>query len=124
MTTQTSVSNAPITHTPEYSTFLDFRALVLRAIARAWSKPSYWEKLQYAPRTVFAELGYPFPYDIDLEIDSHSAEYRPDLAGDWLCHKFATLTLVLPPAPENPADRAVALADYNYENLTFLRKVS
>lgn len=109
-------SNAP----PSYETFLQYRAVILRAIGRAWTDPAFKSALQEKPKTALkSAFRYDFPYDMNLSVLDGSAEWTPAANGGWTNTMQNQVTLVLPPKPE-AGQEAVALAEYNANNLTFL----
>lgn len=109
--------------TSPYQAFLDYRAIIICAIAKAWKDEVFKEELLANPKHALSvHFGYRFPYDMDLTVNANSAEYRPDLVNDWRAIEFASITLMLPPAPKDESERALALAEYNLRHLTFLQK--
>lgn len=104
----------------DYETFLDYRAIIIRAIALAWNDSTYQKKLLNDPKAALKEgFGYEFPYAMNVSVQNHSAEWQPNVVGDWVCKKQNVVTLILPPAPEL-SERNIALAEYNASHLTFL----
>jgi ribosomally synthesized peptide (two-chain TOMM family) len=105
-----------------YPEFLDYRTVVISAIAKAWAEPDYWHELSTNPKKALWEgFGYKFPFDMHLHCNHNSANYCPELVADWVSVEFSSITLVLPPAPPDGTDRTMALADYNLNHLTFLK---
>ncbi|WP_166875268.1 BMA_0021/BMA_0022 family TOMM bacteriocin [Massilia mucilaginosa] len=103
-----------------YDTFLQYRALIIRAIALAWKDPAFKSALYATPKEALKEsLRYDFPYDMELAVIPNSASWRPELNAGWICHTQNVVGLTLPPRPE-PGEEAVALAEYNARFLTFL----
>lgn len=102
-----------------YDRFIAYRAAVMRAIARAWSDPQYYEKLKKDPKEALKDVNYTFPFDMDLGVDADNALWRPTTVADWYVRQRNTLTMVLPPAP--PLEQQPeALANFNSFHLTFL----
>ncbi len=109
--------------TSQYRTFLDYRGIIICAVAKAWKDSVFWDELVADPqKALLKHFNYHFPYDLELSVNENSAEYRPDIVTDWKAIQFASITLMLPPAPENESERAIALAAYNLKHLTFLKK--
>jgi ribosomally synthesized peptide (two-chain TOMM family) len=103
-----------------YDGFLRYRAVILRAIGRAWADPDFRRELQADPigalKTTF---DYDFPYALELSVLDSSARWTPAYNGGWTNLSQNQVNLILPPCPE-PGQQAVALAEYNASNLTFL----
>lgn len=103
-----------------YDRFIAFRAAVMQAIAQAWRDPKFREKFIEDPKRALKEdIGYKFPFNMDLSVDADNAEWRPLTVTDWRVDIQNRLELVLPPAPQ--ADQQLeALAAFNAHHLTFL----
>lgn len=124
--------------TPGFKTFLDYRAIIICAIAKSWQSKEVWDAVVQDPKSALLKyFGYEFPYQMYLKCNANSAKYAPGTVNDWQAEIFCSVTLVLPPAPQVDrianetdeafqqrlyAERAVALAQYNLFNLSFLRK--
>ncbi|WP_028311207.1 BMA_0021/BMA_0022 family TOMM bacteriocin [Derxia gummosa] len=103
-----------------YDKFLEYRAVIMQAIAKAWSNESFYRELVADPRAALLEhFGYEVPFKIAIEIDTESDEWLPTTVADWKVLKNNRLRMVLPPAPP-VEERIEALADYNRYHLTFL----
>lgn len=108
-------------NTPSPKDFLNFRAMIIRAIAKCWIDEAYKNKFISDPVAALEEFPhYHYPYTAKVTVDRDSAVYRPDLVNNWQCKIFSSITLKLPPAPKE-SERAQALAAYNAMYLMFLR---
>lgn len=124
--------------TVSFVNFLNYRAVIISAIAESWRNPKMHQELVAHPKdTLYKYFGYRFPFDMYLSVDNNSAKYEPSVVNDWRAKIFCEVCLVLPPKPEldrhedeSEADyerrlygeQVVALAEYNQHNLSFLRK--
>lgn len=103
---------------PSYDDFLEFRAIILKAIAKCWNDQSAKTFFENDPKGALKEFfNYEYPFNSSITVDKDSAEYRPNLAGNWKANQFSSITLVLPPAPPEE-ERAAALAALNELHLT------
>lgn len=125
MSSETASRNgAPLFDTglTSYTTFTNFRAVILSAIATAWIDSDFRTLLKEEPKRALKEkFGYNFPYDLELICNPDSADYEPALVNDWVAKHFSSIEIVLPPAPAEE-QRGVALAEYNLKHLTFLTR--
>jgi ribosomally synthesized peptide (two-chain TOMM family) len=105
----------------DYDTFLNYRAVIIRAAARAWKDHAFREQLLADPKSALKEaFNYDFPYDMDVGVLNNSAAWRPRYDVGWVVHKQNIVSLPLPPKPDDDDEEATALAAYNAEHLTFL----
>lgn len=103
-----------------YEIFLAYRAVILRAIGRAWSDHDFKKQLIAHPKTALKNaFGYDFPYDMEVSVIKNSATWSPQGSDGWTNLSQNDVRLVLPPKPES-GQEAAALAEYNFNNLTFL----
>ncbi|MBC7860139.1 MAG: hypothetical protein H7Z39_15495 [Burkholderiaceae bacterium] len=103
-----------------YDTFIQYRAVIIRAIALAWKDPAFKAELFKEPKSALKEtFQYDFPYDMDVNVLDGSARWSPTSTVGWTVTAQNTVRLVLPPKPE-AGEEAVALATYNAQHLTFL----
>jgi ribosomally synthesized peptide (two-chain TOMM family) len=103
-----------------YDRFLAFRAAVMSAVALVWRQPELKKEFKEHPRAAFKKhLNYNFPFDLDLGVDLDNATWDPEKVADWFVTTTNVLSMVLPPAPQNPAEHVQALAAYNATHLTF-----
>jgi ribosomally synthesized peptide (two-chain TOMM family) len=106
---------------PTYEQFLEYRAVVIQAIAAAWHDPAFLEYLKDSPKqAMFDRFGYKYPFSLDLKVRTGSAAWTPARTGGWTTQQNDTLQLVLPPAPAQQEQRAAALAAYNTEHIHIL----
>lgn len=111
------MKNAP----PVYERFLQFRAVIIQAIALGWKDQAFHEKLVNDPKSALKDaFDYDCPFDINMVSNPDNAEWKPEFLTDWQVYKLNDLKMVLPPKPKNKEDKALALADYNTKHLTFL----
>jgi ribosomally synthesized peptide (two-chain TOMM family) len=105
---------------PSYNDFLQYRAVIVQAIAVAWHDPQFLDRLLADPKKALHErFGYDYPMHMTLKVHADSATWTPTSNGGWTTSQVNTLELVLPPAP--PSDQvAVALAAYNAKHIDFL----
>lgn len=112
-----------------YDQFLHFRAVIIRAVAKAWADENYLQQFQADPKKALeTAFAYKYPFDYDLELQTGTASYTPGAVLGWTVHKREKLTLVLPPKPAPvPGDEmaqalneAQALAAFNANNISFL----
>lgn len=95
-----------------------------RAIARAWNEPEgdfAHALLSGDPNTVrqlfLRELGYDLPRGLKLTVKRGTGVYQSNVHGTngWAAQAAdlgASVCMVLPRAPLNPSDQALALTDY------------
>ena len=113
-----------------YDNFLLFRAMIIRAVAKAWGDEEYSKLLQENPKQALESAfpPYRYPFTAELTASAGAASYTPGLNLGWVTHKREKLTLVLPPKPAavagdemaNALNQAAALAAFNATHLTFL----
>ncbi len=103
-----------------YDKFLEYRAVVIEAIAKAWQDEVFYEELKADPVVALKDgLDYDFPFNMNLAINPENAVWDPETTVDWIVNTENSLELILPPKPEE-GEEAVALAKYNSSHLTFL----
>lgn len=105
---------------PSYEQFLEYRAVIIKAIARAWHDPDYRRELQEDPVSALKTLGYSYPFKIKLKVQTDTSTWTPGVNGGWTTCRQNKLTLVLPPAPARKEDYAVALASYNANHIDIM----
>jgi ribosomally synthesized peptide (two-chain TOMM family) len=85
----------------------EFKDAVPKAIAQAWSDPSFDTLLLSNPKKAFASLGVTLPADMDLRmVKSDSAD-----ASNWTLSESngrSVMTIPLPPAPGGKATGSVS----------------
>lgn len=102
---------------PSYDQFLEFRAVIIEAIALAWRDPAFLAELREAPKRALKErFDYEYPVQVNLKVHNDTSTWMPGLTGGWKTNEFNALELVFPPAPE-PDQMTVALAAYNAKHL-------
>lgn len=105
-----------------YDKFIAYRGVIMRAIARAWRDEHFYQAVKSNPKKALKDaFGYNFPFDVDLEVRLDTATWEPDVVADWVVHTRDLLEMVLPPPPEDPAERVEALAAFNAQQSMFLR---
>jgi ribosomally synthesized peptide (two-chain TOMM family) len=103
-----------------YDRFLEFRAVIMQSIARAWRDENYRVSLIADPKQALkAAFDYDFPFNMNLSVNVDNAKWEQNTVGDWLVFKQNKLIMVLPPAPEQQ-EQLEALASFNAHHLTFL----
>ncbi|KVC99565.1 hypothetical protein WI77_00980 [Burkholderia ubonensis] len=106
---------------PTYEQFLEYRAVIIQAIALAWKSEDFRKDLEKHPiKTLKKQFKYDFPFQLDLKVQPKSSRWTPDVNGDWTSGHNNKLTLVLPPAPKDEAQFAQALAAYNANHITIV----
>ncbi|MBN3816778.1 hypothetical protein G3N57_09225 [Paraburkholderia sp. Se-20369] len=106
---------------PTYEQFLEYRAAIIQAIARAWHSPAFFGELEADPvKALRDQFGYHYPFRLDLKVQTKSSTWTPSVNGDWTSGHKNKLTLVLPPAPKNAEQFAQALAAYNANHITIM----
>jgi ribosomally synthesized peptide (two-chain TOMM family) len=106
---------------PSYQQFLEYRAVIVQAIAAAWHDPQFLDHLLAHPKEALHErFGYDYPLDLNLQVHADSATWTLATNGGWLTKQNNTLELVLPPAPSQEDQFAIALAAYNAKHIDFL----
>lgn len=113
-----------MTHDP----FSGLRAAYLRAIARAWRDPEYAAKLYRASKqertgalaVLEKDFNFKFPFEVKFAIDDvHPPRWDPVRTRGWIGYADDFL-IHLPKPPEQPEQRASALARYYQEFPTLL----
>jgi ribosomally synthesized peptide (two-chain TOMM family) len=105
---------------PSYEQFLEYRAVIIKAIARAWRDPAYRHLLKENPIAALKTLGYSYPFKIKLKVQTDTSKWTPGANGGWTTCRQNKLTLVLPPAPAKKEDYAIALASYNANHIDIM----
>ncbi|CAB3750677.1 ABC transporter ATPase [Burkholderia sp. MSh2] len=106
---------------PTYEEFLEYRAVIIEAIALAWHSPVFLEALETDPiQALSDQFQYDYPFQIDLQVKNDTSRWTPDVNGGWTTLRNNRLTLVLPPAPEDLSQYAQALAAYNANHIDIL----
>lgn len=102
---------------PTYDQFLEFRAVIIQAIALAWNDPTFFDQLVEDPKDALEKhFGYEYPVPVELKVQRDTSTWLPDLVGGWKTNQLNALELILPPAPAQE-QMAVALAAYNAKHL-------
>ncbi|AOJ11281.1 BMA_0021/BMA_0022 family TOMM bacteriocin [Burkholderia mayonis] len=103
---------------PSYDQFLEYRAVIVQAIAAAWHDPKFRAQLIDDPVEALHEyFDYRFPMKMHLKVHEDSATWAPRTNGGWTTNETNTLELALPPPPP-PEERAAALAAYNAKHIS------
>jgi ribosomally synthesized peptide (two-chain TOMM family) len=103
---------------PTYDQFLEFRAVIIQAIALAWNDKKFLHELREDPKDALEkQFGYKYPGPINFKVQENTSTWMPDLVGGWKTNQLNGLELVLPPAPAQD-QMTVALAAYNAKHLT------
>lgn len=103
---------------PSYDQFLEYRAVIVQAIAVAWHDSKFRERLVADPvGTLHEYFDYRFPMKMHLEVHENSSAWTPLTNGGWTTNEVNRLALMLPPAPP-PEQRAAALAAYNAKHIS------
>lgn len=113
-----------------YDNFLHFRAVIIRAVTKAWGDESYMKLLQENPKQALQQAfpPYQYPFQYDLTTISNTASFKLGSVSGWVVHKREKLTLALPPKPalvpgdemKQALNEAAALAAFNASHITFL----
>lgn len=103
-----------------YDDFLEFRAVMVQAVARSWSDPDFKEKFEASPKQCLKEyFDYDFPFRIGFKWDEtlKDSDYKwyPKGTGAWVGPNNK-LELILPPKPEKD-QASMALAAYHLGHL-------
>jgi ribosomally synthesized peptide (two-chain TOMM family) len=102
---------------PTYQQFLEYRAVIVQAIAVAWHDDAFRVKLVDDPQKALADrFGYRYPFSLALD----TSEWTPATNGGWTTLENNVLELVLPPAPADPEQHAIALAAYNAKHISVI----
>jgi len=103
---------------PTYEQFLEYRAVIIKAIATAWHDHKFLHHFKEHPISALSQrFDYDYPFKINLTVHTHSAKWTPDINGGWTTQQKNKFTLVLPPAPANKEEHAIALAFYNAKHI-------
>lgn len=106
---------------PTYDEFLEYRAVIVQAIAAAWHDPAFLAELIAHPKAALQErFGYHYPLNLALKVHADSATWSPPTNGGWITKENNALQLMLPPAPEQQDQYAIALAAYNAKHINIL----
>ena len=106
---------------PTYHQFLEYRAVIIQAIAVAWHDDQFRERLQAHPKeALFERFDYRFPFNLAMKAQLGTSEWTPSTNGGWTTLENNALELVLPPAPAQREQYAVALAAYNAKHISVL----
>ncbi|WP_233838074.1 BMA_0021/BMA_0022 family TOMM bacteriocin [Paraburkholderia sp. ZP32-5] len=106
---------------PTYDEFLEYRAVIVQAIAAAWQDPAFLEQLIEHPKAALLErFGYHYPLNLALKVNPDSASWSPPTNGGWITKQNNALELMLPPAPAQQDQFAIALAAYNAKHIDIL----
>lgn len=109
---------------PSYNEFLEYRAVIVQAIAAAWHDPQFLAQLvQHPQAALHTRFDYKFPFNTDLHVQVDSSNWTPASNGGWTTNQVNVLELVLPPAPP-PGQASVALAAYNARHIDFLQRTA
>ncbi len=104
-----------------YDRFLQFRAMVIQAIALAWKDKTFAKKFKSNPREAFFEaFGYDCPFDIDIVSEENNAKWGGYYSGEWETVQQEQITMVLPPKPEQADEEPIALLNWYANHLTFM----
>lgn len=104
---------------PTYHQFLEYRAVIVQAIAVAWHDDAFREALIADPKkALFERFDYQYPFNLTLKAQLDTSEWTPLTNGGWTTLENNVLELVLPPAPAQPEQQAVALAAYNAKHIS------
>lgn len=102
---------------PSYDQFLEFRAVIIEAIALAWNDPAFHEQLLESPKQALKQkFDYQYPGHVHLKTQDNTSTWLPGVTGGWRTNLLNALELVLPPAPAQD-QMSVALAAYNAKHL-------
>ena len=103
---------------PTYDEFLEYRAVIVQAIAASWHDSAFLEQLLEDPKAaLFERFGYRYPFDLALKVQADTATWSPSTNGGWITRQNNALELVLPPAPQREDQHAIALAAYNAKHI-------
>jgi ribosomally synthesized peptide (two-chain TOMM family) len=109
---------------PTYQQFLEYRAVIVQAIAVAWHDDAFRVKLVDDPQKALADrFGYRYPFSLALKAQLDTSEWTPATNGGWTTFENNVLELVLPPAPADPEQHAIALAAYNAKHISVIEDV-
>ncbi|TKC86002.1 hypothetical protein FAZ69_22100 [Trinickia terrae] len=104
---------------PTYQQFLEYRAVIIQAIAATWHDEAFRERLKANPKEALRErFGYRYPFKLALKVNFDTAEWTPVSNGGWTALENNSLELVLPPAPARREQYAAALAAYNAKHIS------
>lgn len=106
---------------PTYNQFLEYRAVIVQAIAASWHDPVFLEELIAHPKAALLKrFDYHYPLNLALKVHADSATWSPPTAGGWITKQENTLELMLPPAPAQQDQFSIALAAYNAKHIDIL----
>lgn len=106
---------------PSYTQFLEYRAVIIRAIAAAWRDQAFFNGLKEDPiHQLHETFGYHYPFHFDLKVQDHSSTWTPSVNGGWTAEKLNSLELFLPPAPADKTQYLDALAAYGAKHISVL----
>jgi ribosomally synthesized peptide (two-chain TOMM family) len=104
---------------PTYHQFLEYRAVIIQAIAVAWHDEAFRARLKANPKEALLErFGYRYPFNLGLKVQLDTSKWTLVTNGGWTTLENNVLELVLPPAPEKREEYAVALAAYNAKHIS------
>jgi ribosomally synthesized peptide (two-chain TOMM family) len=104
---------------PTYEQFLEYRAVIVQAIAVAWHDDAFRDKLVEDPKKALKErFDYHYPFNLALKAQLDTSEWTPASNGGWTTLENNVLELVLPPAPADEKQHAIALAAYNAKHIS------
>lgn len=103
-----------------YDDFLEFRAVIVQAVALSWRDSKFKERFKENPKKAMKEyFEYDFPFRMNFIWDDtlKDEDYRwyPKGTGAWV-GPSNKLELILPPKPEQ-GQETIALAAYHLSNL-------
>jgi ribosomally synthesized peptide (two-chain TOMM family) len=106
---------------PTYQQFLEYRAVIVQAIAVAWHDEAFREHLKANPKAALLErFNYRYPFNLDLRVQFDSSAWTPQKNGGWTTLENNALEVVLPPAPAQREQYSIALAAYNAKHISVI----
>ncbi|WP_338848122.1 BMA_0021/BMA_0022 family TOMM bacteriocin [Massilia sp. W12] len=111
-----------------YDKFMQFRAVILCAVAECWSNPEFEQAmLDNTPKALFDAFGYIYPFSYRLTAQQGASEYTPRETLGWVINKQEKIRLPLPPKPvaapgvSQPELEARALANYYLHHISLVQ---
>jgi len=105
-----------------FDDFIHFRAAIERAVSITWNHERF--RTQFLENPLLAmnsQFGYDCPFDVTMKAKRADDHFDPVHTGGWVGANN-TVRLYLPPVPEDPKQKAEALATFNQDRVLFLSR--